>query len=92
MSGCIGIRRPPRLPFEARFSSAIATVISVSDGWAVADCGLKALGMDHGNPTMEDGDVWFCSDEHITFAPAQPVSVGDNDLACFSVAAHVWRH
>jgi D-serine deaminase-like pyridoxal phosphate-dependent protein len=25
--------------------------------------------MDHGNPTMVDGAaVWFCSDEHITFA------------------------
>ena len=29
-----------------------ATVISVSPkGWFVADCGLKALGMDHGDPT-----------------------------------------
>ena len=24
-------------------------------GWAVADCGLKALGMDHGNPSLADG-------------------------------------
>src|SRR5947207_4402737 len=41
-----------------------ATVISVSAGWAVADCGLKALGMDHGNPSLVDGGrVWFCSDE-----------------------------
>ena len=40
-----------------------ATVISVSNGWAVADAGLKAFGMDHGNPTMvEAGDVWYCSD------------------------------
>jgi D-serine deaminase-like pyridoxal phosphate-dependent protein len=45
-------------------------VISVNKaGWAVADCGLKALGMDHGNPSMLDGStVWFCSDEHITFS------------------------
>ena len=49
------------------------TVISV-DGrgrFAVADGGLKALGMDHGNPTVEGGTVWFCSDEHITFSPAE---------------------
>jgi D-serine deaminase-like pyridoxal phosphate-dependent protein len=54
-----------------------ATVISVSPGWAVADCGLKALSMDHGNPTIEGSEVWFCSDEHVTFAPGQPVKVGD---------------
>ena len=54
-----------------------STVISVSDGWAVADCGLKALGMDHGNPEVAGATVWFCSDEHLTFAPEQPVAVGD---------------
>jgi D-threonine aldolase len=64
------------LPFRHALT-VLATVISVSPGWAVADCGLKALGMDHGNPTMPNGDVWFCSDEHITFAPAEPVRVGD---------------
>jgi D-serine deaminase-like pyridoxal phosphate-dependent protein len=49
-------------------------VISVSPGWAVADCGLKALGMDHGNPTLASGGkVWFCSDEHVTFSPPRPV-------------------
>jgi D-serine deaminase-like pyridoxal phosphate-dependent protein len=54
-----------------------ATVISVSRGWAVADCGLKALAMDHGNPTIEGSEVWFCSDEHVTFAPGAPIKVGD---------------
>ena len=54
-----------------------ATVISVSPGWAVADCGLKALGMDHGDPTVPDADVWFCSDEHLTFAPRRRIKVGD---------------
>jgi D-serine deaminase-like pyridoxal phosphate-dependent protein len=54
-----------------------ATVISVSAGWAVADCGLKALAMDHGNPAIEGSEVWFCSDEHITFAPGRPLTVGD---------------
>ncbi len=55
----------------------LATVISVSADWAVADCGLKALGMDHGNPSIEGAEVWFCSDEHLTFAPGTPVRVGE---------------
>ncbi len=53
----------------------VATVISVSEGFAVADCGLKALAMDHGNPSIPDANVWFCSDEHITFA-APPADAG----------------
>ena len=70
------------LPFEHALS-VLATVVSVNrnGGWAVADCGLKALGMDHGNPALEDGGrVWFCSDEHVTFSPreGQPLPrVGD---------------
>ena len=70
------------LPFrQALF--VLATVISVNrvGGWAAADCGLKALGMDHGDPGLEDGrQVLFCSDEHVTFvsAPtAAPPVVGD---------------
>jgi D-serine deaminase-like pyridoxal phosphate-dependent protein len=54
-----------------------STVISVSPAYAVADCGLKSLGMDHGNPTVEGGAVWFCSDEHTTFGPEQTAAVGD---------------
>jgi D-serine deaminase-like pyridoxal phosphate-dependent protein len=47
-----------------------AAVISVSTkGWIVADCGLKALGMDHGDPTTDAGTVLFCSDEHVTIRP-----------------------
>jgi D-serine deaminase-like pyridoxal phosphate-dependent protein len=64
------------LPFRLALS-IVATVISVSDGWAVADCGLKALGMDHGDPTVVGHSVWYCSDEHVTFGPEQPVTVGD---------------
>ncbi|HEY1988759.1 MAG TPA: alanine racemase [Acidimicrobiales bacterium] len=64
------------LPFEQALS-VMATVISVSREWAVADCGLKALGMDHGNPSVEGAEVMFCSDEHVTFAPDQPMRVGD---------------
>lgn len=73
------------LPFEqALFVSG--TVISVSEGHAVADVGLKALGMDHGNPSVVAGDVWFCSDEHLTFAPTARPAVGDRVRV---VPAHV---
>jgi len=64
------------LPFRPALS-ILATVISVSPAYAVADCGLKALGMDHGNPTVEAAQVLFCSDEHITFVPERPVCVGE---------------
>ena len=56
--------------------SILATVISVSQGFAVADCGLKALGMDHGNPRIEGARVWFCSDEHVTFGELR-VAIGE---------------
>ena len=58
----------------------LATVISVSQSYAVADCGLKALGMDHGNPSVEGAKVWFCSDEHLTLAPEPGRSPGDSPL------------
>jgi D-serine deaminase-like pyridoxal phosphate-dependent protein len=73
------------LPF-AQALTIVGTVISVGDGWAVADVGLKALGMDHGNPEVADGTVWFCSDEHLTYAPSSPVLVGDRATV---VPAHV---
>jgi len=63
------------------------TVLSATPKFAVADVGLKAMGMDHGNPTLEtldvqgadhQADVWFLSDEHVTFVPhAGGVAVGD---------------
>jgi D-threonine aldolase len=48
-------------------------------GWAVVNAGLKSLGMDHGNPDIPGGAVWFCSDEHITWQPDDwdAVQVGD---------------
>jgi D-serine deaminase-like pyridoxal phosphate-dependent protein len=71
------------LPFREAMT-VVATVISqgTSQGrrYGVADAGLKALGMDHGNPSIDDATVWFCSDEHTTFAPAPgraTPSVGD---------------
>ncbi len=64
------------LPF-AQAVWVVGTVISTATNHAVADIGLKALGMDHGNPTIEGARVWFCSDEHLTFAPAEAVRVGE---------------
>jgi D-threonine aldolase len=66
------------LPFKQALT-VLATVISVSPGHAVADCGLKSLGMDHGNPTIPDAKVFFCSDEHVTLIPDEgsTVKVGD---------------
>jgi D-threonine aldolase len=64
------------LPFTPALS-VLATVVSVSKDWAVADCGLKALGMDHGNPTVVGAEVWYCSDEHLVFASSRPPRVGD---------------
>jgi D-threonine aldolase len=66
------------LPFrQALF--VLGTVISVSEnGYAVADCGLKAFGMDHGKPDLaEGGMLLIVSDEHLTIVPEQPVKVGD---------------
>ena len=60
------------LPFE-QAAFVLATVISVSRGetsWFVIDAGLKALGMDHGDPSLgpgsPNGSIFFVSDEHTT--------------------------
>jgi D-serine deaminase-like pyridoxal phosphate-dependent protein len=69
-------------PFQ-HACSVLGTVVSANAKFAVADVGLKAMGMDHGNPTVEtlDGngaDVWFLSDEHVTFVPHTGVAgIGD---------------
>ena len=58
----------------------LAQVIHVSPTHAVANAGLKAFGMDHGAPSMQDGhQVLFVSDEHVTFIPSPEhrVQVGD---------------
>lgn len=64
------------LPFrQALF--IVGTVISRTEdpnrpgsplSWSVIDVGLKSLGMDHGNPTVDGASVWFCSDEHTTLS------------------------
>jgi D-threonine aldolase len=61
------------LPFE-QAAFVLASVISSSPGWSVGDAGLKAFGMDHGNPELADAKVMFCSDEHVIFTPPRPIS------------------
>lgn len=56
------------LPFRQALH-VVGSVISQGESWFVADVGLKALGMDHGNPSIPGATVWFCSDEHITYSP-----------------------
>ena len=79
------------LPFEQALF-VVGTVISVSDGWSVADVGLKALGMDHGNPSVVGGSVWFCSDEHLTYAarPIGPRSATGSG-SCPPTSTRRWR-
>jgi D-threonine aldolase len=72
------------LPFE-QAAFVLASVISAAPGWAVGNAGLKAFGMDHGNPSLaDDGSVLFCSDEHVTVTPPRPV--GDR---LWLVPAHI---
>jgi D-serine deaminase-like pyridoxal phosphate-dependent protein len=85
-----------RLPFLPALR-VVATVVHVNAKYAVADCGLKALGMDHGNPTIEGGEVWFCSDEHVTFAMHPSPRVGERVLVLPAhvdptIAYHAWFH
>ena len=60
------------LPFT-QCLTVMSRVISVAPdkSWAVVDAGIKALGMDHGNPSVLDGIVGFCSDEHTTLYPPE---------------------
>jgi D-threonine aldolase len=78
------------LPFQFALT-ILATVISVNrSGWAVADCGLKALGMDHGNPSLRDASVVkFCSDEHIVFSPADGSALPNVGSQVEVIPAHV---
>ena len=55
------------MPFRLAFC-IWSTVVSANETFAVCDAGLKSLGMDHGNPTIDGAKVWFCSDEHVTFS------------------------
>jgi len=74
------------LPFQQALTLAV-TVLSTSPtkGWGVVDCGLKSLGMDHGNPDLPGWNVFFCSDEHTTFLPRSADEGGSGDGALPSV-------
>lgn len=70
------------LPFQQALF-VVGTVISRTGepgssgsppSWSVIDVGLKSLGMDHGNPTVDGASVWFCSDEHTTLSFGQGAS------------------
>jgi D-serine deaminase-like pyridoxal phosphate-dependent protein len=78
------------VPFRPTLS-IVATVISTNtgEGFAVADCGLKALGMDHGGPTVDGHVLWFCSDEHVTFSPPPGAPLPDVGDRVRVVPAHV---
>jgi D-serine deaminase-like pyridoxal phosphate-dependent protein len=76
------------LPFD-QACQLVATVVSVSSKFAVADAGLKALGMDHGNPAIPGARVLFCSDEHVTFVPGRAEG-DDSDASDSSESAIDW--
>lgn len=61
----------PHAPAFDMALSILGTCISVNSRAAVIDVGLKALGMDHGNPTIEGATCLFVSDEHTTIVPDQ---------------------
>ena len=75
----------PDQPFRIALA-VVATVISVHPkGWIVADAGLKAFGMDHGDPTwVGPGSVLYCSDEHVTLIP--------DDLGAHAVGDRIVLH
>src|SRR4051794_18330166 len=87
------------LPFQQALT-VLAQVISVNKGgWAVANLGLKSLGMDHGNPHIPGASVWFCSDEHTTFSADEGHTFAVGDLVRAdpahvdpTVALHEWIH
>ena len=75
-------------PF-AQAAWVVGTVISVNSKWAVCDVGLKSLGMDHGNPSINGHSVWFCSDEHTTFSPADGTAMPKVGERVFVAPAHI---
>ena len=72
------------LPF-VQAVSVLSTVISVSEKFAVANAGLKSVGMDHGNPTIPGARVLFCSDEHTTWIPGPSDDSESVDPSCMPI-------
>ena len=69
------------LPFR-RALTVLCRVISINTNgnYVVVDGGLKSLAMDHGNPTVDGADVFFCSDEHTTLIPHEGTTWAVGDL------------
>jgi D-threonine aldolase len=66
------------------------TVISVNPaGWAVGNGGLKALGMDHGNPDVVGQTILYCADEHTIFTPAEGGVLPEVGEAIRVIPSHV---
>ncbi len=63
------------LPFRQAIHLECSILSLNPKGWAVANAGLKALGMDHGNPSWADGEVLYCSDEHTTLTAGEGVTL-----------------
>ena len=61
--------------FKPRVETAFRRVIA--DELASPERAQVVNEIKQGNPTVENGSVWFCSDEHTTFAPEQPLQVGN---------------
>lgn len=77
------------LPFGLALGLEV-TVLSVSaKGWCVIDCGLKSLGMDHGEPTVPGLSVFFCSDEHTTVLPGEKGDLPEVGARLRVLPAHV---
>lgn len=73
------------LPFrQAVFVLAAVVSSSAVKDYAVLNAGLKAFGMDKGNPSVPGAEVRSCADEHLIVTPALPV--GDRLLV---TPAHV---
>ena len=76
------------LPFRPALSCSRPSSRRSVQRWAVADVGLKALGMDHGDPTVAGATVWFCSDEH-TRSSGRAAAGRASATGCGALPAHV---
>jgi D-serine deaminase-like pyridoxal phosphate-dependent protein len=70
------------LPFELAFSLLCTVISRPIPERCVADGGLKAAAVDHGNPDVKDiegASVLYLADEHtvVTLPPESAVAVGD---------------
>ncbi len=64
------------LPFRQAIHVEASVISRSARGHIVVNAGLKALGMDHGNPSWDGGEVLYCSDEHTVLRPAEAPGPG----------------